>query len=145
MDKRKPRAKAQRITCKKASAPKAARKGPLAEEAILEIAASPPPLPVEGPAVQAEVPEPPAAPAPVIEVVQIEARVPASEDEPTTRVVFRARAFVEMRPHGWQLLRAFLRRMRSELETRSAPARAQIARRFPRLAGLGRILARVGL
>jgi hypothetical protein len=61
-------------------------------------------------------------------------------------VVFRARPVVEMRPQGWRFVRAFLRRVRSEIETRSAPTRAQIARRFPRLAGLGRMLAlRVGL
>jgi hypothetical protein len=138
MDKRKPRATTQRITRKKTSAPKAARKGPLAEDAVAEIAASPAP-PIEIAAMPSrEAFEAPAA-------IHIEARLPATEDEPTTRVVFRARPIEEMRPQGWRFVRAFLMRIRGEIESRSAPARAEIRRRFPRLAGLGRLLAaRVG-
>ena len=145
MDKRKPRATTQRITRKKTSAPKAARKGPLAEDAVAEIAASPPPpalavtahvLEVPALAETLETPEP-AAPPPVI---LIEARIPATDDEPTTRVVFRARPVHVLRPQGWQLVRAILRRVRSEIEMRSAPARAEFTRRFPRLALLGRML-----
>jgi hypothetical protein len=147
MDKRKTRAATQRITRKKTSAPKAARKGPLAEEAVAEIAASPPPvvpepMPSTTEAIDDAPPETVVALPPVTHI-HIEARVPAGEDEPTTRVVFRARPVEAMRPQGWRFVHAFLRRIRSEIETRSAPARAQLTRRFPRLAVLGRLLSRV--